>query len=669
MSFRYAVCVVVLFIFSAACAWPVRLAGSPYPLCAAGVNSTRTLYPFNGDALSATQLLTAQTLQGLLARQTPTLYRVGANTAAQQHVWLDDLVQRYGVQVDNSVLNNFTALLTKFGTRQYVLWDSSNTASVSAALAIAAATEFVVVAAVDEATVRVCGYTLGVDSRTMSLSEVIQRYPLRVNFSEHTAVLQDPAKFDFLSDYSTFARAITWFDTDPKLRSNVTTAILDSLDGNSAIFGWGSAEGDTVDVLGQHAAYIHASDWAPNLSVFSNFYVENFAQAEPAKPELDDKKRNAVTPKHTVCFLMTDGDNIQWLVTGFDTEGGPWFGNPSRGKVPLGWTVSPAMAEVAPSLLAHFYETAVPGMDEFVAGPSGVGYTIPDKFSTGAALDAFAQLTAEFMQRADLQVLNIINDASGSASVDPFLQQTAISAVFDYYGDCYTGAGGDISWSNGKPIVGGRAAFWGSGGGCQHSAAQLAQVLRLLPKDLHNPQSYSLVPVHVWTHNVSEVVELVAALGQDYFDVLTPSQFVAKLSANVFHNCDAAPKATGSYAQSCSRCTDSCGSLQGCECSDGHGGSIQTAFFDHTVCQSNEVAVCNGMLLCQGNPCVCGSAAAGSYSGTCSECRDVCGVLVDCQCDGPGGKTKNAPFDSLMCGGNLVANCDGALLCQGQPCL
>lgn len=82
--------------------------------------------------------------------------------------------------------------------------------------------------------------------------------------------------------------------------------------------------------------------------------------------------------KHTVTFLMTDGDNVQWLLGPF-ASGAAWYGSPNRGKVSLGWTVSPALAELAPSVLAYFYEHANPGVDEFVAGVSGVGYYIPEK--------------------------------------------------------------------------------------------------------------------------------------------------------------------------------------------------------------------------------------------------------------------------------------------------
>ena len=42
---------------------------------------------------------------------------------------------------------------------------------------------------------------------------------------------------------------------------------------------------------------------------------------------------------HTVCFLMSDGDNIQWLLNWFITDS-RWFGNNNRGQIDIGWTIS-----------------------------------------------------------------------------------------------------------------------------------------------------------------------------------------------------------------------------------------------------------------------------------------------------------------------------------------
>ena len=73
---------------------------------------------------------------------------------------------------------------------------------------------------------------------------------------------------------------------------------------------------------------------------------------------------------HTVCFVMSDGDNIQWLLNWFITDN-RWFGNNNRGQLDIGWTISPALSELAPTVMSKIYETASNtafGKDYFVAG-------------------------------------------------------------------------------------------------------------------------------------------------------------------------------------------------------------------------------------------------------------------------------------------------------------
>ena len=97
-----------------------------------------------------------------------------------------------------------------------------------------------------------------------------------------------------------------------------------------AVLGWGPTEGSTVDTLASHALSIHAADWAVNVATHTSFYVPQLHQ--PTHATLSNtprsETRSAGTPhpqtssaaapsKHTVVFLMTDGDNIQWLLNTF----------------------------------------------------------------------------------------------------------------------------------------------------------------------------------------------------------------------------------------------------------------------------------------------------------------------------------------------------------------
>lgn len=67
---------------------------------------------------------------------------------------------------------------------------------------------------------------------------------------------------------------------------------------------------------------------------------------------------------------------------------------------------------------------------------------------------------------------------------------------------------------------------------------ELAATLAAQPADPTSPGGYSLVAVHVWSHTVADVVEVVsklAALGANV-EVVAPSKLVQRVASNVRHS-------------------------------------------------------------------------------------------------------------------------------------
>ena len=71
----------------------------------------------------------------------------------------------------------------------------------------------------------------------------------------------------------------------------------------------------------------------------------------PCIPSANDSRPAAADKKHTVAFVMSDGDNLQWILGPWTTDE-RWWGASERGSVPLGWTLSPAIGHVASPALA-----------------------------------------------------------------------------------------------------------------------------------------------------------------------------------------------------------------------------------------------------------------------------------------------------------------------------
>ena len=92
----------------------------------------------------------------------------------------------------------------------------------------------------------------------------------------------------------------------------------------------------------------------------------------------------------------------------------------------------------------------------------------------------------------------------------------------------------------GKPVIGGRFNLWGDGTGstCGHfcSAAQTVDKLLALPRDPAVEGAYSLIPLHAWSHNVTDVRWIAAELERrapGAFAVVTPDVLVARVVANL----------------------------------------------------------------------------------------------------------------------------------------
>ena len=88
-------------------------------------------------------------------------------------------------------------------------------------------------------------------------------------------------------------------------------------------------------------------------------------------------------------------------------------------------------------------------------------------------------------------------------------------------------------------MIGGRFNLWGDGanpaGPTFKNVTGLAAALLALPRDPASPDAYSLIPLHVWSHNVSDAAAVLALLqaAGGGVDIVTPDVFVARIVANV----------------------------------------------------------------------------------------------------------------------------------------
>ena len=169
-------------------------------------------------------------------------------------------------------------------------------------------------------------------------------------------ILTTHAKREFLGDYAVFARAAYMeFGSDAAAQ----TAILSKVSSSGklgAVFGWsdgnnpGGGEHALVQAASQAGAIVHPADYNRNLEALSNLPLGPLTPV--AAPDTCTCPSGAA--KHTVAFVMTDGDNLQWTLGRWSMNPTKWFGATGRGDVPVGWTVPPALAWLAPTVFAKF---------------------------------------------------------------------------------------------------------------------------------------------------------------------------------------------------------------------------------------------------------------------------------------------------------------------------
>lgn len=478
-----------------------------------------TDYPEPADAL------TLASLQGVLTNVSETQILIRHGAYAQYLPYTDAAVSE--AQPDGSPWDT-AALLAAYGNLAagYVLCDDAGAA---AAVSVAGALQAVIIPEALQSAAEAAGLTLladvrGWDDKALRESEYFGRLDRQI------AVEQPVDMAPKLVDLAVMAGLYFGFSSSDKVKDHTKTFAF--LDDNAVIFGWNNVIGehDTVESFSGLNACMIPADHGCNYSVLSGFAGMAFTQKT-------ETEALSAGPRHTVCFVMTDGDNLQWMTSSF--TGGSHFGSPIRGEFPMGWGIAASIDTVAPPMARYLFENMTP-KDEFVTQISGVGYTFPSKWKNKAALAEMAAQLNAHMKNTDTSVAVVLDDRGfKSPAPDTLLSQPDIDALFYFdYGN-YAEHHGAVRMVNGKPIITARYRLWNNRKGS--SPEEIAASINAASKDPTRVDAYSLVAVHAWS-GVDEngdfieggsamlaVQQLVNALGEDVV-VVTPGQFAKLIS-------------------------------------------------------------------------------------------------------------------------------------------
>ncbi len=497
---------------------------SPYPK---GMRPTE-LFVVDRAGLTDDEAIMIATLQGLLARPGHGRTEGSAiyfDLANGYQLWLADLTERYDLPATPA--DGPWRLVDRFADRVagYVLYRSGGP-TINVATTVAGAVGGIAVAEADEQSAIDHGLGRLADVRDRDDAWAWRTYRSKLRSDLVVEQKADPEVGMFthqLRDYATMAGAFTFYNGNSDFRRSV----VQDLDPDAAVLGWGDArEGEDAFVGVSSAAGVASipADWAANLACLSGISKPRLRQRAPIRP------RSPGRTKHQVAFVVTDGDNVQWLLNDLPTSPN-WFAGPRRGTFDLGWGVPPSAIDLAPSVLDWYYRNASDGphQDRFVVGPSGGGYLYPSRYPRDE-LRVHTSRLARAMERADLGVVQILDFESFD---DPelwsaYLRHDQITGLIYLEYSRYDGLRGRVRWVEDKPVVSARTMLWDG----LSSPDQVIETLNAAATDPTSADGYSVVVMHCWSMTLDDLGHVVDNLAP-HVSVVTPDALIQQLTRYV----------------------------------------------------------------------------------------------------------------------------------------
>jgi len=242
----------------------------------------------------------------------------------------------------------------------------------------------------------------GTQELTLSV-QMWNEYTLSVTGTEPERPFDE--EFAYLRDYAVANRAMTfWLDPNVAAERALFERIMAETEPPTPYLGWFAQDvaGEFVgtELASRHGVYVLAADWFENMSVHSGSRARVSArQPQPPSPPLENKIY--------VTFTVSEGDNLQYN----EHRLRRLWDDPGRGSVPINWSTSPLLADVARNFLGHYQRTATRN-DLLVAGPSGGGYIYPTPWPD-ETFDTFTAQTREYMNATGMDIVYVLNRVDG----------------------------------------------------------------------------------------------------------------------------------------------------------------------------------------------------------------------------------------------------------------
>ena len=491
----------------------------------------KKLYVISENDMTKAEQTMITTLQGIVSSKSNEQIYILSDSEPDYKLWLEDLRKNYNVKY--KVIKNPWKLLKTFKSYVdgYILYTTFNPPSINNACSLASLKNSLAIDEAIEEMVKEQGLTkLVKDCRNTDKYWAFNT--LWDSGLNHSTVIEiSPDKPLALRDYAITSKSLVFYE-DNINDSSFRESIFKSMDDNGHCLGWGPDEHTNVTIASKYGIDVTAADWSYNLSVLSSYP----STPQKQKQDTNFKGEDGV---HYVTFIMSDGDNQQWML-GSNYSAKNWFGSNYRGDFNLGWSINKSLYYLAPTVFHKYYDSANSSkyFDNFVTSPSGNGYMYPSKFPINK-LDSYTNILSEYMKNVDQNYVLILDDeALYKTNVwDKYTSHDNIHGLLylNYYkNNSYEGK---IVWSNNKPIVSCRDLLWWGLESENNLIDNINKRINLGYTDIKNPNSYSFVYVHVWSNTMDNVNDVINKLSQNpRVRIVTPNNFMKLINENVKSN-------------------------------------------------------------------------------------------------------------------------------------
>ncbi|MBK3519162.1 GxGYxYP domain-containing protein [Carboxylicivirga marina] len=352
-----------------------------------------------------------------------------------------------------------------------------------------------------EGKIKALGFTKLFDARNVTLDDCF--HTLKKSLNNELVLTMNPF-FHNNSDFAIANNSMSLYGV-----TDVANDVMSWLRPVSPVVGWN--HGDEIDFTrlpSEYGLFNTASDWCDNLLTLS-------AGSKNAIP----KKIKSLNPKdidfndtgHFHSFIMSDGDNMQWTIGRFLSDGNYW-GSDLHGQFPVGFTSCPVnLSMMANDVLDEMVESKPlhTSIIEF-----GGGYQYPDLFAVKKGVEreelqrSFARKLNIHMKRTGAKIFGFIctdfdsQDAKDAYKIYAEELDDIIGMVVIQYAP-YHGGHGDVIWVKNRmgieiPVVSAKFSLWNGlnepGGGDVH------KITNCINKQVEeSSKTLSWTSVHAWS--------------------------------------------------------------------------------------------------------------------------------------------------------------------------